>query len=236
MPSVLDRLSFGRKPRRLPARRCAALGLRIEWTLEPVRHIQAGTVSGRGHGFRRRGRSGSTPTEEEHRSVPVLDLARQHAHEIRILLHARKDLPLQQRRFAPQRCQIRDADIIPLGIRAHVDKLRIGATGSSAGACSSLWLAFHPDMADSKSSDPVAREPTRLWCAAVVKAQTTLDPKQMKEWTPNSRYGGHAFGFTGDAAKKLSQFDEFLANRFGRAYSADVGTTAAEAVAMRGAS
>ena len=33
----------------------------------------------------------------------------------------------------------------------------------------------------------------------------------MKEWTPNSRYGGHAFGFTGDAAKKLSQFDEFLA-------------------------
>ncbi len=35
----------------------------------------------------------------------------------------------------------------------------------------------------------------------------------MKEWTPNSRYGGHAFGFTGDAAQKISQFDEFLANR-----------------------
>ena len=38
--------------------------------------------------------------------------------------------------------------------------------------------------------------------AAVIVAQTTLDPQQMKEWTPNSRYGGHAFGFKGDPAKK----------------------------------
>jgi hypothetical protein len=35
----------------------------------------------------------------------------------------------------------------------------------------------------------------------------------MKEWTPNSRYGGHAFGFKGDSSKKLSQFEEFLAGR-----------------------
>ena len=35
----------------------------------------------------------------------------------------------------------------------------------------------------------------------------------MKEGTPNSRYGGHAFGFKGDTEKKLSQFDEFLAKR-----------------------
>jgi hypothetical protein len=33
----------------------------------------------------------------------------------------------------------------------------------------------------------------------------------MKEWTPNSRYGGHAFGFNADKEKKLSQFDAFLA-------------------------
>lgn len=95
----------------------------------------------------------------------------------------------------------------------NIDKERIGASGGSAGACSSLWLAFHPDMADADSDDPIARESTRLWCAAVRGAQTTLDPKQMKDWTPNSRYGGHAFGFTGDPAKKLSQFDEFLAKR-----------------------
>ncbi len=95
----------------------------------------------------------------------------------------------------------------------NIDKERIGASGGSAGACSSLWLAFHDDLADKKSSDPIARESTRLWCAAVNGAQTTLDPQQMKEWTPNSRYGGHAFGFSGDKEKKLSQFDEFLANR-----------------------
>ncbi|WP_168566109.1 alpha/beta hydrolase [Crateriforma spongiae] len=77
----------------------------------------------------------------------------------------------------------------------NIDKQKIGAAGGSAGACSSLWIAFHDDMADPESDDPVARESTRLWCAAVTGAQTTLDPKQMKAWTPNSRYGGHAFGF-----------------------------------------
>jgi acetyl esterase/lipase len=95
----------------------------------------------------------------------------------------------------------------------NIDKERIGATGGSAGACSSLWLDFHPDMADPKSSDPISRESTRVWCTAVNIPQTTLDPKQMKEWTPNSRYGGHAFGFNADAKNHLSQFDVFLANR-----------------------
>lgn len=95
----------------------------------------------------------------------------------------------------------------------NLDKARIAASGGSAGACSSLWLAFHPDLADPRSSDPIARESTRLWCAAVSGAQTTLDPQQMKEWTPNSTYGGHAFGFKGDRAKNLSQFAEFLAGR-----------------------
>jgi acetyl esterase/lipase len=95
----------------------------------------------------------------------------------------------------------------------NIDKERIGATGGSAGACSSLWLAFHDDMADPKSPDPIARESTRLWCAAVDGAQTTLDPKQMRDWTPNSRYGGHAFGFAGDAKAKLSQFEEFYQKR-----------------------
>ncbi len=97
----------------------------------------------------------------------------------------------------------------------NIDKARIGATGGSAGACSSLWLAFHSDMADAKSSDPIARESTRLWCAAVISAQTSLDPKQLKEWTPNSRYGGHAFGFMDphDSKTRDTRFAEFLAHR-----------------------
>jgi acetyl esterase/lipase len=76
----------------------------------------------------------------------------------------------------------------------NIDKKRIGATGGSAGGCSSLWLAFHDDMADPKSDDPVARESTRLYCAAVNGAQTSLDPKELREWMPNYSYGAHAFG------------------------------------------
>ena len=76
----------------------------------------------------------------------------------------------------------------------NIDKKRIGATGGSAGACSSLWLAFHDDMADPKSSDPIARESTRLYCAAVAGAQVSLDPKELREWIPNYGYGSHAFG------------------------------------------
>jgi acetyl esterase/lipase len=95
----------------------------------------------------------------------------------------------------------------------NIDPHRIGAAGGSAGACTSLWLAFHPDMSDPDSVDPIARQSTRLWCAAVHGAQTTLDPAQMKAWTPNSRYGGHAFGFKPDKANNLSQFDVFLAQR-----------------------
>ncbi|MEO1529942.1 MAG: alpha/beta hydrolase [Planctomycetota bacterium] len=91
----------------------------------------------------------------------------------------------------------------------NIDKQRIGAAGGSAGACSSLWLAFHDDLAKPKSDDPTERESTRLWCAAVVNAQTTLDPQQMKEWTPNSRYGGHAFG-KADFASFLAARDAIL--------------------------
>lgn len=87
----------------------------------------------------------------------------------------------------------------------NLDKTRIGATGGSAGACTSLWLSFHDDLADPKSDDPTARESSRLTCAAVSGAQTCLDPKLMKEWMPNSKYGGHAFG--------KANFTEFLADR-----------------------
>jgi acetyl esterase/lipase len=76
----------------------------------------------------------------------------------------------------------------------NVDKKRVGATGGSAGGCSSLWLAFHDDMADPSSKDSVARESTRLWCAAVNGAQTSLDPRELREWMPNYGYGAHAFG------------------------------------------
>jgi acetyl esterase/lipase len=114
----------------------------------------------------------------------------------------------------PVKAPLHDAALALQTVRSkaaewNIDKTRIGASGGSAGACSSLWLAFHPDMADPKSSDPIARESTRLFCAAVNGAQTTLDPQQMKAWTPNSSYGGHAFL----PGKERPKFDVFLAAR-----------------------
>ena len=96
----------------------------------------------------------------------------------------------------------------------NIDKTRIGATGGSAGACSSLWLALHDDMAKPDSPDPIARESTRLTCAAVNGAQTSLDPKQLRSWMPNMRYGGHAFGFRrADAQGRDSEFQRFYDHR-----------------------
>ena len=88
----------------------------------------------------------------------------------------------------------------------NLDKTRVAASGGSAGACTSLWLAFHQDLADPKSADPIARESTRLTCAAVNVPQTSLDPEQMRAWTPNSRYGAHAFAVKGN-------FDDFVKAR-----------------------
>lgn len=95
----------------------------------------------------------------------------------------------------------------------NIDKTRIGATGGSAGACSSLWLAMHDDMAKPDSADPVARESTRLTCAAVSGAQTSLDPKQTRAWMPNMAYGGHAFGFIKQGQARDAQFQDFYDHR-----------------------
>jgi len=57
----------------------------------------------------------------------------------------------------------------------HLDKTRVAAFGGSAGAGTSLWLAFHDDLADPKSEDPVLRESTRLVAAASTGGQATYD-------------------------------------------------------------
>lgn len=86
-----------------------------------------------------------------------------------------------------------------------LDKTRVAAVGGSAGGYNSLWLAFHDDMADPKSADPIARESTRITCAFTFVPQTTLDPKQATEWIPGNKYGNHAF--------RLPTYQAFLDKR-----------------------
>lgn len=57
----------------------------------------------------------------------------------------------------------------------NVDKQRIAAYGGSAGAGASLWLAFHDDLADPQSPDPVLRESSRLACAGANACQFSYD-------------------------------------------------------------
>jgi hypothetical protein len=63
----------------------------------------------------------------------------------------------------------------------NIDKKRIACSGGSAGAGTSLWLAFHDDMADPQSADPVLRESTRLTCAGAFATQSTYDIFQWEE-------------------------------------------------------
>ena len=57
----------------------------------------------------------------------------------------------------------------------NLDPARVASTGGSAGAGISMWLAFHEDLADPKSEDPVARQSTRLTCVAVKNGQCSYD-------------------------------------------------------------
>lgn len=63
----------------------------------------------------------------------------------------------------------------------NIDPARIICVGGSAGAASSLWLALHDDLADPKSSDPVARESTKPFASVAIRPQTTLDSKWILE-------------------------------------------------------
>ena len=57
----------------------------------------------------------------------------------------------------------------------NFDKTQVGAFGGSAGAQICMWLAFHDEMADPSSADPVKRESTRLSYVATSGGQITMD-------------------------------------------------------------
>lgn len=63
----------------------------------------------------------------------------------------------------------------------NLDPARFGATGGSAGGGMSLWLAFHDDLADPASADPVCRQSTRLQAVFAVAAQCSYDPRWIRE-------------------------------------------------------
>ena len=64
----------------------------------------------------------------------------------------------------------------------NLDPARFACCARGAGGAGlSLLIAFHRDLADPRSDDPVARESTRLTCVAVEKAVVSFDPRWIKE-------------------------------------------------------
>jgi hypothetical protein len=66
----------------------------------------------------------------------------------------------------------------------NIDKQRIGCYGISAGAGSSLFLAFHDDMAI-KGDSTLLGEPTRIRCAGAISTQATYDLFRWFDFIPN---------------------------------------------------
>jgi arylformamidase len=63
-----------------------------------------------------------------------------------------------------------------------IDTKHIALTGGSAGACTSMWLLLHDDLADPQATDPVLRESTRVCAAAVQSGQVSIDPMVIEGW------------------------------------------------------
>jgi acetyl esterase/lipase len=75
-----------------------------------------------------------------------------------------------------------------------LDPALVASTGGSAGAGTSMYLAFHDDLADPKSEDPVARQSTRLACVAVDDGQCSYDPLfAEKIGIPRPNFDRHPF-------------------------------------------
>lgn len=99
----------------------------------------------------------------------------------------------------------------------NIDPNRIAAYGGSAGGSISLWLAFHDDMADLESDDPVARQSTRLSCAISINGQSTNDPRVIRKIIPGKAYDQSAlkplFGLPADWDWDTAKVSEELSAR-----------------------
>lgn len=109
----------------------------------------------------------------------------------------------------------------------RLDPDKIVTNGSSAGALSSLYLACEGEQANPNSPDPVERVSTRILAAAAGAAQTSVDPRQIREWNPGVAWGYWAFEPDGHNYGSMPDFERYLANRdkwlpYIQKYSADI--------------
>jgi hypothetical protein len=89
----------------------------------------------------------------------------------------------------------------------NIDKDKVAAFGGSAGAQICMYLAFHDDMADPYSPDPVARESTRLAFVATSGGQVTMDMdwwmKHIPEYNAPHRPLEEIYGDASDEQRRM---------------------------------
>lgn len=97
------------------------------------------------------------------------------------------------REHAPIQDILRDAARAVQYIRSraeewNIDRARIASFGGSAGAGTSLWLAFHDDLADPNADDPVLRQSSRLAAAGSLNGQASYDLRDWEQLIGPSSY------------------------------------------------
>ena len=102
----------------------------------------------------------------------------------------------------------------------NIDKSRIGIYGSSAGAGTSLWIAFSDDMADLDNSDPILRESTRISCVGALATQATYDffkwpeilnlPEELMLIANTERRIAKAFGLKHEEGMDLKSYKKII--------------------------
>ncbi|EYF07602.1 alpha/beta hydrolase [Chondromyces apiculatus] len=93
----------------------------------------------------------------------------------------------------------------------NLDPERVGVYGGSAGAGTSLWLAFHDDMAIPGGGDMVARASTRPLAAAANSTQSTYD---VMRWAPDVFADSYAY-VTNDLLLSQAQLRAMIVRFYG---------------------
>ncbi|HEY2841723.1 MAG TPA: alpha/beta hydrolase [Pirellulales bacterium] len=98
----------------------------------------------------------------------------------------------------------------------NIDPDRIASFGSSAGAGTSLWLAFHDDLADPQATDPVLRQSSRLAAAGSLDGQFSYDFREWRDFLgpceferPTSEWLSF-YGFQSDEQSKTDAADKVM--------------------------
>ncbi|HEY4313671.1 MAG TPA: alpha/beta hydrolase [Pirellulales bacterium] len=116
---------------------------------------------------------------------------------------------------------LRDAARAIQFLRTHateynIDPSRIASYGGSAGAGTSLWLAFHDDLADPKATDPVLRQSSRLTAAGSLNGQASYDLRDWEKILGPSQFQRPQaewvsfYHFDSDAAETTPEADKIM--------------------------